>query len=107
MYVVCLVLSVLAAALGLFALGFGIQIRDFNLGNTMIITGAIAMVGSMVMFGIAAAVAQLRRIAEAARPRPSAPAIRRAGAPEAVDGPPQPAPGAPPQRQGPGARVPF
>jgi hypothetical protein len=105
MYVFCLVLSVIAAALGLLALGFAVPIRDFNLGNTMIMTGAIAVVGSMIMFGLATVVNQLRRIAELLGSRPATTVVRRRAAPEVVELPPPPVASA--QRPAPGARVPF
>src|SRR6185437_3001773 len=105
MYVFCLVLSVLAAALGVFALGFGIKILDFSLGNTMIIAGATGVVGGMVMFGLAAAVRQLGRIADALGARPVV-AVRRPAAPEAVEGMQPPVP-TPAQRQAAGARIAY
>lgn len=105
MYLFCLILSVLAAALGVFALGFGVKILDFSLGNTMIMAGATGVVGGMIMFGLAAVVRQLGRIADMLRERPAA-VVRRPAAPEAVEVAPPPFP-APAQRQAPGARMPF
>ncbi|HEY1541790.1 MAG TPA: hypothetical protein VGG01_05230 [Xanthobacteraceae bacterium] len=106
MYAFCLVLSAIATALGFLALGFGIPIHDFNLGNTLIISGAVAIVGGMVMFGLATAVRQLGRIADALGPRAAMAPRRAAAAAEVVDGPPPPG-AAPAQRQSAGGRVAY
>jgi hypothetical protein len=106
MYAFCLVLSVIAAAFGLFALGFGLSPYQGSLGNALLEAGAVGVVGGMIMFGLAAVVSQLRRIAEALGPRPAAAVARRPATSEAVDAPPPPGPG-PVQRQAAGARAPF
>ena len=62
MYAFLLSLSVISTAIGVFAIGFGVPNHEFGLGNTLIVSGAVAVVGGMVMFGLAAAVRQLRRI---------------------------------------------
>ncbi len=84
-------LSLIATAIGAFAIGFGISNRDFSLGDTLIVAGTVAVVGGMVLFGLAAAVRQLRRIADGWAPRP----VRRQPVPEGADasGAPRPAPG--------------
>ena len=43
MYAFCLLLSVIATALGAFAIGFGIPYQAFGLGNTLIVSGATAV----------------------------------------------------------------
>ena len=83
MYAFCLLLSVIATALGVFAIGFGIPNHDFSVGSTLIISGSTGVAAGIVMFGIAAAVRQLRRIADALAPRAATPAARRAA--EAVE----------------------
>jgi len=82
MYPFLLSLSLIATAIGIFAIGFGIPNRDFSLGDLLIIVGTIAVVGGMLMFGLSAAVRQLRRIADAMAPRPAA---RRQPIPESTD----------------------
>src|SRR5262245_23811811 len=101
MYVFLLALSVISTAIGVFAIGFGIPYYAFDFGNTLFVCGAIAVVGGMVTFGLAVAVRQLRRIADAitARPMP-APAPRRQPLPESAEGAPGP-------RRAPGPPVPY
>ncbi len=53
-------LSVIAGAV---AIGYGFVI-ELSFGNSLIVTGATAMVGGLIVIGLAAAVAQLRTIAE-------------------------------------------
>jgi hypothetical protein len=105
MYAILLVLSIVSTAIGIFAIGFGIPYQAFNLGNTLFVCGAVAIVGGMVTFGLAVAVRQLRRIADALGPRPAAaPAPRRQSAPESVEGAPATRRGPPPYPQRPDAR---
>ena len=82
MYPFLLSLSLIATAIGVFAIGFGIPNRDFSLGDMLIIVGTVAIVGGMIMFGLAVAVRQLRRIADGLAPRP---ATRRQPLPEGAD----------------------
>jgi hypothetical protein len=98
MYAFLLVLSVVSTAVGIFAIGFGIPNHEFGLGNTLIVSGAVAVVGGIVTFGLAVAVRQLRRIADAMGPRP-APAPRRQPVPESAES--APAPRRPPGPPGP------
>src|SRR6266540_3239579 len=90
MYAFLLAFGAIAAAVGVFAIGFGIPIHEFSLGNTLIIAGAVSVVGGMVLVGLAAAVRQLRRIADAVTPRP---VVRRQPAPEGAEAAAQRAPG--------------
>ncbi|MEA2952666.1 MAG: hypothetical protein QOJ96_2186 [Alphaproteobacteria bacterium] len=102
MYVSLLVLGVIATAAGVAMIGFGIPIHEFSLGNTLLITGTTAIVGGLILIGLAGAVKQLRRIAEAlmARPVPWAPRpdlvapepSRPAAGPGRVPFPPKPVP---------------
>lgn len=52
----------LCAAAGLLALGFGIPVKEFSIGNTMIIAGAISLGTGFLLVGLAAAVRELRRL---------------------------------------------
>jgi hypothetical protein len=65
-----------AIAAGIAMLGFGISNNEFGLGNTLLITGTTAVVGGLILIGLAAAVKQLRRIAEALVPRPASRSAR-------------------------------
>lgn len=59
------VLGLITAAAGFLAIGFGIVPSALNFGNTLIIAGATAVVGGFILIGLAAAVHQLKRIADA------------------------------------------
>lgn len=91
MSVVLISIGIVVCALGLVAIGFGVPIREFGLGNTLIIAGSSGVVGGLLLIGLGAAVRELRRLALL---------LERAGA-----RPPRPAEmtGRPP----PSARIPF
>lgn len=94
------VIGALVALLGVAAIGFGIPINEFSLGNTLIISGTTAVAGGLILVALAAALRQLTRIAEALTrqtPRP-----QHAGEP-AETAMPRPAPAPVP----PSPRVPF
>lgn len=71
---------------GLLAIGFGIPIKEFSTGNTLIMTGVIGVCSGMIMLGLWVAVRELKNIARrigtgqvveardeaAARPAPAA-----------------------------------
>jgi len=99
MYPVLLSLSVIATAIGVFAIGFGIPIHEFSLGNTLIVAGTVAVMGGMILLGLASAVRQLRRIADGLGARP---APRRLAATEGVD-----VAAVTPPRSAPGPRIPY
>src|SRR5262249_57750949 len=65
MYLGLLGLGVLVTAAGATMIGFGIPINAFSFGNTLIVGGTTALVGGLILIAIAAAVRQLRRIADA------------------------------------------
>src|SRR5689334_5909506 len=101
MYVFLLALSIISTAIGAFAIGFGVPNHEFGLGHTLIVSGSVAVVGGFVTFGLAVAVRQLRRIADAIGSRPvAAPAPRRQPMPEGAEGAPVP-------RRAPGPPVPY
>jgi hypothetical protein len=78
MHLVLLLIGLLATLAGLAAIGFGIPINEFSLGNTLIIAGTMALSAGLILIGLAAALRQLRRIeaALASRPLPLAGAPR-------------------------------
>src|SRR4051812_4767115 len=48
---------------GLLAIGFGIPVKEFSFGNTLILTGAIGVCTGLIMLGLAATVRELKNIA--------------------------------------------
>ena len=72
MFAILLMLGIVLAAAGLVAIGFGIPINAFSLGNTLIMSGTTAVAGGFILIGLAAAVRQLNRIATAMAARPTA-----------------------------------
>jgi hypothetical protein len=48
---------------GLVAIGFGIPVKEFSFGNTLILAGAVAACTGLVMFGLWSVVRELRSIA--------------------------------------------
>jgi hypothetical protein len=69
MAVILLMLGVVIAVSGLATIGFGIPISEFTLGTTLIVAGTTALTGGLVLVGLAVAVTELGRIAEALRDR--------------------------------------
>jgi hypothetical protein len=69
------VLGVVSALAGAAAIVSGIPVKEFSFGDTLIGSGATALVGGLVLIGLGAAVAQLQRIAEFLGARP----LSRAG----------------------------
>src|ERR1700731_4805887 len=100
MYALLLALRIIVGSIGVFTIGFGISVYQSSFGNSLIIAGTVAAVGGMVMFGLAVAVRQLRRLADAMGSRPPPPAPRRQPVPENADAPAAP-------RQAPGPRPPY
>jgi hypothetical protein len=64
MHAFLLSIGVMATAIGMFTIGFGIPINEFSFGNTLIIAGTVSVTGGLILIGIAAAVRELRRIAD-------------------------------------------
>ena len=78
MYLGLLGLGVLVTAAGASMIGFGIPINAFSFGNTLIVGGTTALIGGLILIAIAAAVRQLRRIADALGRQAVAPLARPA-----------------------------
>jgi hypothetical protein len=94
-------LGIILAGVGLFLVGFSIPFRDFSLGNTLIVSGATAIVGGVIVIGLAATLRELRKIARqleagAGAPRPVTAAATTAAATPAAR--PAPAPPVPPRQ---------
>jgi hypothetical protein len=64
MMVVMLIAGIGCLLAGLAAIGFGIPVKEFSFGNTLILTGAIAGCTGLVMLGLWCVVRELQAIAE-------------------------------------------
>jgi len=72
MSVILLILGLMLTAAGVVSIGYGIPINEFNLGNTLIVSGTTAVAAGLILIGLYAAVDQLTQIAKALRPRAGA-----------------------------------
>jgi len=72
MYAILLPLGAISTLAGLVLIGFGVPIKEFTLGNTLIIAGATIFSGGLIVTGLAVTVRQLTRIANALNQRPPA-----------------------------------
>jgi hypothetical protein len=70
MHVILLALGLIMCVAGIALIGFGIPINAANLGGTLITAGTIAIVGSLILIGLASAIRQLRRIAQVLEAQP-------------------------------------
>ena len=70
MSVLLYVVGALAAAAGAAAILFGIPVKEFSFGDTLIVSGTVSLVGGLIVVGLAAAVSQLQRLSELAGARP-------------------------------------
>ena len=85
MSVILLILGILVALAGVTTIILGIPINEFSLGSTLIIAGATALTGGLVLIGLSTVVSELNHLAEALRARPTArPGRTAAEAPEPV-----------------------
>jgi hypothetical protein len=64
MMVVILVAGIGCLLTGLLAIGFGIPVKEFSFGNTLILTGAITACTGLVILGLWAVVRELKNIAQ-------------------------------------------
>lgn len=83
MFYFLLLLGFVAMAAGVFVIGFGIPIRETSFGAALLMSGSIAITGGFILVGLAAAVRELKRVAQGLKmrfpggPRPVRPAERR------------------------------
>jgi hypothetical protein len=73
MIVALLVAGIGALLAGLLAIAFGIPVKEFSFGNTLILTGAIAACTGMIMLGLWVVVRELKDIARRLGPGISPP----------------------------------
>lgn len=78
---VLFVLGLAAAAAGVLAIGFGIPINEFSLGNTLIIAGSTALAAGLIVLGLAINARQLKKIADLLTTRPVGPGSGRSSEP--------------------------
>jgi hypothetical protein len=64
MSVVLVIVGALAFVAGLAMVGFGIPIKEFSFGNTLIAAGAPVAVGGLIIIGLGAVVSKLRQLNE-------------------------------------------
>jgi hypothetical protein len=64
MMVVMLVAGIGCLLAGLLAIGFGIPVKEFSFGNTLILTGAVTACTGLVILGLSAVVRELKTIAQ-------------------------------------------
>ena len=74
MIIVLQIAGIAAVLVGLAAIGFGIPVKEFSFGNTLILTGTIGLCTGMIMLGLSVVAMQLKVLARriAAGPRPAA-----------------------------------
>jgi hypothetical protein len=70
MAVVLYILGVLSALAGLAAIAYGIPVKEFSFGNTLIESGSVGFVGGLIVIGLAAAIGQLHRVVDMLGARP-------------------------------------
>lgn len=79
MSVVLYVLAALAVMVGTATIGIGVPIKEFGIGNTLILAGTIVLCSGLVLLGLAVAAAQLQRLAELLTARPASREPRTSG----------------------------
>ena len=82
---ILLVFGILITGAGVVAIAFGSTVSDSALGQSLIITGAITVVGGPLLMGAASLITQLGAIAESLRLRPTAHIPRLADARQPSD----------------------
>jgi hypothetical protein len=73
MPVILLVLGILLTAAGAAAIGFGLPINDLSRGSTLILAGVFGLVGGLLLIGLAAVAAEVRKVVRALHARPAVP----------------------------------
>lgn len=73
MALVVLIVGLVMAIAGLLTLGFGIPIKEFSFGNTLIVAGAVGLGSGVIVIALGLALRELRRIARLLQDREAAP----------------------------------
>jgi hypothetical protein len=71
MMTMLLIAGIAVLAAGLLAVVFGIQVKEFSLGNTLILAGAVVASAGFIMLGLAVVVRELQNIARRLGPSPA------------------------------------
>jgi hypothetical protein len=71
MSVVMFLVGAIAAIIGLVLVAAGIPVKEFSFGNTLILSGTVALVGGLIVFALGAVIAQLQRISDMLGTRPA------------------------------------
>jgi hypothetical protein len=82
MMTMLLIAGIAVLAAGLLAVAFGIQVKEFSLGNTLILAGAVVASAGFIMLGLAVVVRELQNIARRLGPANPASARRAKGEPQ-------------------------
>jgi hypothetical protein len=74
MIIVLQIAGIAAVLVGLVTIGFGIPVKEFSFGNTLILTGTIGLCTGMILLGLSVVAAELKLLGRrlAAGPRPAA-----------------------------------
>jgi hypothetical protein len=70
MAILLIILGVFSVFAGLGMITYGIPVKEFSWGNTLILSGTTAVVGGVIVIGLGLAIRQLRQIAEVLASRP-------------------------------------
>ncbi|HEX5508302.1 MAG TPA: hypothetical protein VFX37_07340, partial [Pseudolabrys sp.] len=65
MLVLLFLCSAICIAAGAVMIAFGIPVKEFSFGDTLITGGIVAIIGGLVLTGIGIAIVHLQRIADA------------------------------------------
>jgi hypothetical protein len=82
MSILLFVIGAITLVAGALAIGFGIPINEFSFGNTLIMSGATAAVGGLIVIGLGAVVSHLQRVADVMATRTP---VRPSRAPDVLD----------------------
>jgi hypothetical protein len=92
MMTMLLIAGIAVLAAGLLAVAFGVPVKEFSFGNTLILAGAVAACTGLIMLGLAVVVRELQNIARRLGPATSAEAARVKSEPQLPVAANQPAP---------------
>lgn len=76
-----MIAGVAAVVAGGVAIWFGIPVKEFSFGNTMILAGAVAICSGLLLIGLSLVIRELRSIRQSLRERPPEADPREAGGP--------------------------
>jgi uncharacterized membrane protein YcjF (UPF0283 family) len=67
-----LVAGIVVVAAGVVAIVLGVPVKEFSLGNTLILAGTVAASAGAILIGLSRVVRELQNIVRLATPRPRA-----------------------------------